>query len=70
MTDALHEQLGAVFRYRYSPQTLFLTLFEGKRPVDTVRTPPDPSQPIYPVPEAHMVAQVSAQSTKPTNPDS
>ena len=67
MTDALHEQLGAVFRYRYSPQTLFLTLFEGKRPL---RTPPDPSRPIYPVPEAHMVAQVSAQSTKPTNPDS
>ena len=68
MTDALHEQLGAVFRYRYSPQTLFLTLFEGKRPV---RTPPDPSRPIYPVPKAHMmVAHVNAQSTKPTNPDS
>ena len=51
----------------YSPQTLFLTLFDGKRPL---RTPPDPLRPIYPVPEAHMVAQVSAQSTKPTNPDS
>ena len=49
------------------PHTLFLTLSEGKRPL---RTPPDPLRPIYPVPEAHMVAQVSAQSTKPTNPDS